>query len=221
MKYSSKITPIGAVLLLVAANSQADGLYAGVDGGGAFQQDTTIKNSTGFGGVPGHVKFNTGFRAGLDMGYEFNKYFSAEFDGSVIYNDINTIGTQPLSMTSPGGKAHLGEAPLLINGIFTWPLGRFKPYVGVGIGPAIGFFDSYNVVGSYLPGQNPSYKDSDLTFAYQLQAGFKFSVTEHIDLGVGYKFVGTTEHEWTDNSVTLKTDGTMTHSILGTFTYRF
>jgi OmpA-OmpF porin, OOP family len=221
MKNSYKVTPIGAALLLAAANSHANGLYVGADGGGAFQQDVSIRNGSGFGGAAGDVKFDTGWRAGADIGYGFNKYFSAEFDGSVIYNRINTIGTQPLSVTSPGGSAHLAEAPLLINGIFTWPLGRFKPYVGLGVGAAAGFFHSYNVVGSFLPGQNPAYHDTDLTFAYQAEAGLRFSLTHHIDLGVAYKFVGTTDHEWTDNSVTLKTDGTMTHTILGTFTYRF
>jgi len=42
-----------------------------------------------------------------------------------------------------------------------------------------------------------------------------------MDLGVAYKFVGTADHNWHNNNITLKTDGTMTHTILATFTWRF
>jgi opacity protein-like surface antigen len=221
MKNSHKVASLGTVLLLSAATSHANGLYITGDAGGAFQDDATIKNNTGFGGTSGSVKFERGWRAGADVGYNFCQYFSAEFDGSLIYNRINQVGTQPFSATSPGAAAHLDEIPLLLNGVFKWPLGHFEPFVGVGIGAAVGIFDSSNIVGSYQPGQSPHYRASDVTFAYQGEAGFNYSITRHLDVGLVYKFVGTTEHEWNDNSITLKTDGTMTHTILGAITYRF
>jgi OOP family OmpA-OmpF porin len=210
MKNIYKATPIGAALLLAAANSHANQLYLGVDGGGAFQQTISIRDNSGFNGG-GNIKFNTGWRVDGDIGYGFNKYFSTELNAGLIYNQINSIGNQQ------GTSAHLDEVPILINGIFTWPLGKLKPYVGVGVGVAITTFDGSNITGT----PTGSYRDTDTTLAYQGEAGLRYSLTRHLDLGVEYKFVGTTDHKWSDNSIVLKTDGTMTHTILGTFTYRF
>ena len=217
------MTTVGATLLLAAASGHAqfaDKLYFDVDGGGAFQQDIAIKNGTGFGNPPGNVKFDTGWRAGADVGYNFCKYFAAEVESGVIWNDIN-MGSSPALSAIPSAKAHLEEVPLLVNGIYKFPLeGSFKPYVGVGVGGVFGIFDSSNIPGSG-PGAAPTYRDTDCVFAYQAEAGFKYSVSTHMDLGVAYKFVGTTDHNWHDNNITLKTDGTMTHTILATFTWRF
>jgi len=209
MKNSYKMTPIGAALLLAAANSDANGLYVGVDGGGAFQQSISIRDNSGFNSNGGDVKFDTGWRAGGYVGYNFCKYFSTELDSGLIYNRINTVGNQQ------GTDAHLDETPILLNGIFSWPIGKLRPYVGIGVGAAIETFDGSNItpVGTY--------RSTDVTFAYQGEAGLEYSLTRHIDLGVAYKFVGTTDQTWNDDSIALKTDGTMTHTILGTFTYRF
>ncbi len=214
MKNSYKFTFIGATLLL-AASSQAGQFYVGVDGGAVFQNNPGIRSGTGFGGSSGDVKFDTGWRAGGVIGYSFCNYFSTELDASVIYNRINQIGNQPLSPV--GANAHLDEFPLLVNGVFTWPLGKFRPYAGIGVGAAVGNFEGNNIPGS----TNPSYRNTDVTFAYQAEVGISYTVVNHLDLGVAYKFTGTTDHDWTDNGVPLKTDGTMAQSIMGTITYRF
>jgi opacity protein-like surface antigen len=216
MKNSYQLTSLGALILMAAANGRANQLYVGADGGGAFQQNVSIRGGTGFGGAGGDVKFQTGSRAGAFVGYGFCKYFSAELDVSDIYNRITQAGQTPFSASSPGGSAHLNEIPILIKGEFTWPLGAFKPYIGVGVGAMIGMFDSSNITGT-----TGNYSDTDFTFAYQGEAGLRYSFTRHIDLGVAYEFVGTTDHEWRDSGIPLKTDGTMTQSILGTFSYRF
>lgn len=214
MKNSYKAASIGATLLL-AASSQAGQFYLGGDGGVAFQQNTAVRDNSGFNGQSGDMKFNTGWRAGGVVGYSFCKYFSTEVDASVIYNRINQIGTMPFSSTTPG-EAHLDEVPLLVNGVFTWPLGKFKPYVGVGLGAAMGIFDSKNIIGA-----GGNYSDTDYTLAYQGEVGFRYTIINNLDLGVAYKFVGTTDHDWKDNNISLKTDGTMTHTIVGTISYRF
>lgn len=214
MKKSYKTTTLGAALLL-AANAHAGEWYVGAEGGGAFQQDVSIRDNTNPYGNGGDVKFDAGYRAGGDVGYSFCKYFSTELDASDIHNNINTVGD---SLSSIGASAHLDEIPLLVNGVFTWPMGNFKPYVGAGAGAAIGIVDSSNIYGLVPSG---TYRDTDYTFAWQGEAGFNYAVARHLDLGVVYKFVGTTENDWNDDKVPLKTDGTMTHTIMGTITWRF
>ena len=100
------MTTVGATLLLAAASGHAqfaDKLYFDVDGGGAFQQDIAIKNNI-FAGIPGNIKFDTGWRAGADVGYNFCKYFAAEVDAGVIWNDIN-MGSSPALSTLPKGAS--------------------------------------------------------------------------------------------------------------------
>jgi opacity protein-like surface antigen len=224
MNNSHKMTTVGATLLLAAASGHAqlaDKFYLDLDGGGAFQGTVSIKNNTGFNISPpsGDIRFNTGYRAGLDAGFNLSKSFAVELDASIIQNTINTVGQFQLS--TYGARAKLDQIPLLMNVIYRFPLKcPFKPYVGVGIGGVESIFDSSNIPFSGS-GATPSYNATDYTFAYQAEAGFKYSLGKHMEIGAAYKFVGTTEHTWNDNNITLQTDGTMTQSIEATFTWRF
>jgi outer membrane protein W len=216
MNNSHKLTMAGAALMLAAASGHAqsaDKFYLDADAGRALQQDVSIKNNSDL-GSGGNVRFDTGFRAGVDFGYNFNDSFAAQLETGVIRNTINQFGVQQLSTF--GAKAELDEIPLLVNFIYKFPVGNFKPYVGVGVGGVAGIFDSSNI-----PLSGGNYNDTDFTFACQAEAGFKYSLSEHISLGLAYKFMGTTEHTWNDNSISLKTDGTMTHAIEATFTWSF
>ena len=223
MKNSHKLTTAGALVLLAATSGHAqsaDKFYVNVDGGVAFQSDVAIKGGTGFVGPGGDIKFDTGFRAGAELGYKLNRSFALELETGVIVNSINQVGIQKLSDVS--ASAQLDEIPLLLNCVYSFPLkGHFKPYIGVGAGMMIGIFDGSKIPGSYFPGQSQSYNDTEYVFAYQAEAGLKYSVSKHIDLGLAYKFVGTTDYSWSANSINLKTDGTMTHSIEATITWRF
>jgi len=225
MKNSYKLTTVGTTLLLTALAGRAQAadsgekFYVNVDAGGAFQTDIAIKNSTGFVGPGGDIKFDTGFRAGVEFGYNFNQSFSAELEAGIIRNTINQVGIQDLS--SVGADAELDEIPLMVNGIYKIPLkGNFKPYVGVGVGAVVGIFDSSNIPGSSSD-SNPKYSDADFTFAYQAEVGFKYELGQNAELGLVYKFIGTTDHGWKDNNIELKADGTMTHAIEATFGWRF
>jgi OmpA-OmpF porin, OOP family len=203
-----------AALLLAATNGRAqyiNNFFLGVNAGGAFQQQVAIQN--GFNGLPGDLKFSPGWTVDGDVGYSFSRFLSADLDCGIIWNNITTVGDQPLAGV---GSAHLAEIPLLVDGVFTYPLGHFKPYLGAGLGSAVGIFDSSNI-----PGSGPSFSDTDVTFAYQAEAGLKYSLSHNIELGLAYRFVGTSRHSWTDNGINLSTDGTMTHLIEATFTWKF
>ena len=217
---SHGIAAAGATLFLTAAHGHAqfaNNFYIGADAGGSFQQSVSIMDNTGFGGSGGDIKFQTGWNTGGYVGYKFCDYFSAQLDSGIVWNNLTVIGNQTLSGVA---AAHLEEVPLLVNGIFTFPLGNFKPYAGVGVGTVFGILNGDNIPGSGPP-PNPTYHDTDATFAYQVQVGLGYAVTKHIDLAVAYKFMGTTDHNWNDNNISLKTSGTMTHMLEASVTWRF
>ena len=58
---------------------------------------------------------------------------------------------------------------------------------------------------------------SDFTFGYQGSLGLKYAISENCDLGIAYKFLGTSDHDMGR----FGTDGTLTHSLLATLTFRF
>jgi len=205
---------LGMPLFLAAAPAyaQCTNLYVDVSAGPALQQDVSIHNSS-FGNA-GTVNFDAGLRAGVRIGYDFTPSFAAEFETGVIWNGVNSIHGNTLS--DFGSSANLCEIPLLANFIYKPLHGAFEPYVGVGCGGVAGIFDESNT-----PLFGPSFNDSDFVFAYQAEAGFKYSVSQNIELGLAYQFLGTTDHHWADNGVSLNTGGTMTHAITATFTWRF
>ena len=63
--------------------------------------------------------------------------------------------------------------------------------------------------------------NTDFTFSYQAFVGLNYEISEHLAVGVGYKFLRTQDHNWADGGVTLQTDGTCTHSVTASFVWKF
>ena len=221
MENTSKLAVLGTVLLVVSGGlARADGnFYVTADGGGAFQDSMGIRSGS-INSTAGDLHFNNGFRAGMEFGYRFNDYLSAELESGFLRNGIDQIGIQRLS--DVGGSADLEQVPLLVNGILTIPIkGPVKPYIGAGVGAVAGIFNSSSIPGSYSLGEKPQYDDTDFTFAYQAEVGIKWAVFRHVDIGLSYKFLGTTENAWHDNNITMKTVGSKTHAVEAALTWKF
>ena len=195
----------------------ADNFFVGVEGGVALAQDSSILDNSGFGGSATAIKFATGWRAGGYVGYNFCEYFAAQLDSSLIWNDITAVGGQTVSSF---GSAHLEQVPVLLEGVFKYPLGKFKPYVTAGLGGDFARFASTGIPFSGPP-SNLNYASLDTTLAYEAGLGFTYSLTKYLDLGAVFKLVGTTDHGWNDNGISLKTDGTIVSTINATVTWRF
>jgi len=196
----------------IETNSVVSKMYVSGDVGAAWQQNI---NSHG----NGTVNFDTGVRGDVTFGYNFCENFAAELETGVIANSISSIAGNTLS--SFGASASIYEIPILVNGIYKLPLnGGWTPYIGVGVGGAATYLSAENVP-LFGFASHSSYSSTDFTFAYQAEVGVKYAVSKNIDLGIGYKFTGTTDHGWSDNGVTFNTDGTLTHAVLATFTWKF
>ncbi len=194
----------------------ADRFYLDAAVGPALQQDDSIKVSSF--GNSGHVEFDTGVRADLRLGYDLCPHFSAELESGFTWNTVHNFNTAlgDNESSTLGYNADLYEIPMLVNLIYRPLHGAFQPYIGVGCGGAVGIFDTSNV-----PLYSSNFGATDWTFAYQGEIGFKYQASRHVEVGLAYEFLGTTDHNWTDGGYTLKTDGTMTHSFLATLTWRF
>lgn len=206
----------GTTLLLATSAAHAgwsDQLYLDLRGGVSLAQDADVHEDAFGLGNGGKVKFDTGFRASLALGYKITPEFAVELEGGDIRNTINAIGFNSLSPF--GASADLNQVPLIASVIYEPWHGAFKPYIGVGAGGVAGIFH-----GSNFPTE-PSFSDTDYVFAYQATVGIKYAVCRHAELGLAYEFLGTTDNNWSDNGVSFKTDGVMTHSFSASLTWRF
>ena len=243
MKTTAKIAVIGAGILAISCSlssvcaqlyfqydppqqgTASSGHYAGplegkiyvrFDGGVALQQDITLSDSVG---DSEKVSFDPGARLDTQFGYSFTENWAAELEFGFIVSPVKSscaLGTDYMNVD-------LVELPLLVNVIYTQPLGRhFSIYAGGGIG---GVLSDYN-------NDYGGTTETASAFAYQGLAGIKYLINDRWELGIGYKFLGTTGYDvgsgiaWDENKhywvpTEFHSDGNVTHSILVTLTCRF
>ena len=173
-----------------------------------------------FGPVSGiKVKYDPGFRISAAAGYMFCNYFSAELESGVLYNSIKSI------TGSPDTDASLSNVPMLVNAVFHFPLERnFTPYIGFGAGATTSVLDINRAT---INGTRLNGNDSDVEWAVQGFAGFRYEFNDRMAVGFGYKFLATGEPSWDVFSFNsgaagqLRFDKARTHSFLAEFTMKF
>ena len=102
-----------------------------------------------------------------------------------MWNSVDTLDGYSLGNES----IDLESIPVLINIKYRINTGtKFTPYLGGGIGADVTIFDG-EVSGRSL-------NDSSAAFAYQLEAGVRYALSPHASVGLGYKFLGTSDQNY-------------------------
>jgi opacity protein-like surface antigen len=158
------------------------------------------------------LSLDPGFRVDMIGGYNITDSIAIEVEAGVLYNSFDkislsgTVDGVPFAVSQKLSDMNLWQVPILLNGVYTFQLdSKFKPFLGAGAG---GIF-------TIVEGNNDS--ENDFTFAYQGMAGVKYQISESMDIGVTYKFLGTLDHKFAD----VKTDAIFSHSILAALTVKF
>jgi opacity protein-like surface antigen len=192
---------VAGVLICMASNLLAQdvpgGWYLGVDTGLALQQELTIEDTSQASWfhdpLPQKASFGPGIRLDVSGGVHLSESWKTEVEVGFIYN--------------PGSSLDYFQVPMIANVIYTLPLhGPISAYVGAGAGGVAGVLwsDLFSSEGG-------------LAFGYQAIVGVKYALKEDLDLGLSYKFLGTTGHDLGAARV----DGTFSHSILAAVTFKF
>lgn len=180
--------------------------YLSADLGAAFQQKLRIRSSGEL------IDFHNGARGDIAFGYQATPWLAAEIATGAIGNAGDTIGG--VTLRSFGGSLDLYQIPVMANVIVSAPRWHgFKPYIGGGFGGVAAMIDFQRPLGSV--------RDTDFTFSYQGMAGVNYQVCKNVELGVGYKYLLTEDHNWMEHGVTLRTVGTGTHSVQASFIWSF
>ena len=180
--------------------------YVGMDAGVCLQQDVKLVGSSTFGSAGDKVQFDVGPRVNVLGGYNLNQSFAVEFETGFSYNKVSKVGGVVLT-----DRVYFYQVPALVNVVWNHKVvDKVTGFVGLGVGGVFSFGDAGDL-GS----------DWDSQFAYQAKTGVKYALTDRLDLGFTYEFLGTTCHRWSSDSGTIKSDPTFSHSLLLGVTFKF
>lgn len=190
----------------IDAQDLTDRLHLSAGFGPAFQQDMNIPQGEQA------MNFNTGVRGEVELSYDFTPWLVAGLETGAIWSSVDSIGG--VTMSSYGGSLDLFQIPLMANVVFTthsWK--RLRPYAGGGLGCVFGLLDFNSPLGNI--------EDVDTTLAFQALAGVRYEISDRLELGLGYKYLATQSHAWSQDGVALYTEGSGIHSVTCSLTWRF
>jgi opacity protein-like surface antigen len=196
------------------------GPFANFDAGLTIYQNGALKS---FGGpASGSVHYDVGGSGDATIGYAFNRYVAVGFEIGVNTTTIDSIPGYVLS------DAQLYNVPFLANITFTYPIPHslVTPYIGCGVGGSDSVFDP-NYMADVNFRNTVGGEEDDVVFAWEAYAGLRFQLTPNMSLGIGYKYFGTGNPNFSYPSFpagpnfNVGFQGVETHSILASFNMRF
>jgi opacity protein-like surface antigen len=223
MKSTTKIIKvIGTTLFIGCATSQAenwqDSFYLHTDVGPAFVANgpTHFVAFSGSGATPGRGHFRTddGIRGDLALGYHLTKSFALETEAGAIFNP------------GPGDRDTFYQIPVMLNIVYNIRLNdSWHAYLGAGAGGVISMAHSEHMKAAF---HSPIvWDDSDWSPGYQAEAGIKYAFSRHIEIDLGYKFLGVDEYNYRfgpvpfENSELVRVNDLFTHSAQLSLTWKF
>jgi opacity protein-like surface antigen len=125
-------------------------------------------------------EFQPGYRVSLGPGVQIGKYLAVEIEMGLLWNDVDQRITAAGTVKADG---EFWRAPLLVNFIGRYPIGKFVPRIGIGIGGV------YEEITATAGGIKTS--DYRVDSAFQGLVGLDYSISERISVGVNYKYMRT------------------------------
>lgn len=181
-----------AIAMTVAGSAQAaewtKDVYVRLDTGWGFASDAGIKQT---GGDDTINDIGNSPLFGLGVGYRINPMFRTDL--TFTYRGSYAIDDKVNGTTYDGD---IESYATMLNGYFDIPvdLGRFKPYVGFGIGWAHNEQDNQGATVGGVKDTAPS--GSSDTFAWQAMLGTGVVLTESLTLDAGYRYFDGGELKW-------------------------
>jgi opacity protein-like surface antigen len=151
----------------------------------------------------GTAEFDPGFRVSVAGGYHFTPMISAEIETGYLFNDVKDAG-----------DASLSQVPVLAKVMFRFEnSSQFVPFVGVGVGGVASFFAVDDVISKG--------DDSDVVFAWQVQAGVHYRINDNMSAGITYKYLGADSPQFDIGGGRIRFDVVHNHAILASFNWSF
>jgi opacity protein-like surface antigen len=190
------------LLLTLSANVMAEdkprsgdplGIYIAATGGVPFPSTmytSIINTTTGSSIVDRDITLNSGWIAGAKLGWQTSftkKWLAIEAEYNHMENTFDSGTPYSTSGINYNYDSKVKIDSGMLNLIGRYPEGKIHPYVGAGAGYAYVQLDEIRRSFSGIALRNMA-GGSKGVFAYQFMCGFDFELTDHIFMGVGYKY---------------------------------
>jgi opacity protein-like surface antigen len=175
--------------------------YFVANGGVSWVGQLGFKDDSG----TGMLKFDPGVRLDVAGGYQFTRWLGADLEIGLIFNAARATSLDGAAENS----LYMMQVPIMANVICSIPLrSRLHPFLGAGAGAVSTSLENFDLLSNAHSGQ-------DVTFGLQGFAGIHYEISPRMELGLEYKFMGTTEHKFESLG------GTQTQSLSLSFSLRF
>lgn len=194
--------------------------YFGATGSMAFHNDLDGNLRDTF---KSDVDFKTGYGFGLSVGYAMPKYYlRTELEMLYRRHSVDCVKTNAAAYGQGaagrfGASGYSRDLALLANLIFEVPVTQCVGiYAGGGVGISFNQIELDRVNNITYPGfaiaGYESQQNHDL-FAWNVQAGFTYSIVESIILSAGYRLFGTSTISFNDAAGFSRTNVPLQHSV--------
>jgi outer membrane protein W len=157
--------------------------YVRIGAGASVQNDQNI-DQTGLAasGIDGKMNIDSGYTAGISLGYMIDKHWSTEVAWDYISNDADL----KLSNGNQLKNGDLASTILFFNGRYTFDeiaQTKLRPYLGAGLGLVTEIDADVRLAGKSLEFNERN------KLAYQLMAGATYPINEKIDFDAGVRYL--------------------------------
>ena len=157
--------------------------YVRIWAGASVQNDQNI-DQTGLAasGIDGKMNIDSGYTAGISLGYMIDKHWSTEVAWDYISNDADL----KLSNGNQLKNGDLASTILFFNGRYTFDeitQTKLRPYLGAGLGLV-------TEIDADVPSAGSSLEFNERNkLAYQLMAGATYPINQKIDFDAGVRYL--------------------------------
>ena len=225
MRYLAIAAALASTAMASSAVARDKAWYIGVEGGPMIVEDINLDIGTLAGA--GKVDHKVGWDADGIIGYDFGPfrmeaevgYREATVDGytSSTTTAVDSVRPPIAAGTFPYAGGRTSALSFMLNGLLDFgDDAGLNGFVGGGVGVARVKEGNYSLRtgGGFL-------NDSDTGFAYQALAGIRSRLTDHIDVGLKYRFFNADGVDTIDALGRANHGRFRSHSLLGSLIYNF
>lgn len=179
-RYPLFLLVFGVVSWSLPALAAADGApYVGIHGLASSAED-------GEAGILSDIEYDTGFGAGVTLGYEYGPRYSRSRTELEVSYRTSEIDDLELFSQDVAGDGEVNALSVLGNAIYVFNNSTpVKPYLLGGVGAAWVEIDEAKI------GNVVAIDDDQVGFAFQAGAGLDVWISEHFCIDVGYRYFRT------------------------------
>ena len=204
MKFKLALLAAAGTLVLASAAQAGEGYYGALGAGISF--GSSDKNDFEDNGAAVPVSFSTDYDVDDNVAVRaaIGKYFGpyrAELELSHRNHDITRLAGDGLGFAGfPNVKGDISTQALMANVYRDFDMGRFDPYIGLGVGFARfrPEFNNLTTPAAVVPATpyRAVVGDKDFAMAAQAIIGGTFALQDNLDLDVSYHYLKTDEFEY-------------------------